>query len=952
MNFIISILASLAAAFLFDKIPPRWKQRGLDRIVGDCFDRARNQWNEAVASRYEYKGEQLRSDLLAFIKGEKPEDPELEELLTNWVAQMKDEPACQGYIMDAKIDSLGERISGISESVISGVTERLQALGIDLDAIDNKLDEIIVLERSNKEDLVKLRGRVESLVSPTQLVCLNDLIDAGAMLPGSEVRADSLKDDSLWVDKACMNAALAGLSEDDNQPFFVIMASEGRGKSILSCQVAYEMIRSDHYTVYITRKSWTWNQVSMELDMLLSDDKPIMIVLENIHSESNGISLILNYARIHKGNGGGKHLFLMNTRHPDMNEGGSEINSLNSDQIIDLDDYQLLRAKSIAGFMADKSGLKIDKLTVNKEALISNIPPNLRVLSKYFQVYNFDHVADIDETSVLHLFTENYGLSEPSGSMHYSVTERNKCLMKLGALNLFDVPLDKEALSDKEIDILISEMFSKKLFYGLGGRFFMPHSTDAMFLCLALCGRDLRKGQALDQTYQKQVEDTVKAYFQVLIDKHKAGDLSEEIFGEISRDFKSFIESTRSSNDFFGLNDYYRDPGIAPDIIRYICPGFVLAAVTNDPGENDAVRAARYAVYQGSIDVIKTNLSQFRFSQLSSLYRVISHYDGYKGDRFAHEVFDDLEENTIREWLLSHDSIWNDRLLTRFKHLPICASALNSVKKIRPGFIKYRNRKLRSLVSNAMSELRMLVGYLDVGNVTIDDVQDRIESLISKVKEDLKTSFRLNDSFPLSYIFQFLGYLDREYSTCFKQQLIDDEVVLNDAQKRLGYFDYSKAEFYYFSHFFNDSYPELRDGIRKYITCYKNPGNIKRMMAWLCFVRNVYLYDTSKIKNKPFAEGTLAFEVEQVVRKEVDLCISKFNYSYSELYFLAGFYNDAYPEIKNRIDDLISVPDKWERIRMGNWIDKVKMSLARKGRKYHFQEGTLEYAVEKALNHQ
>lgn len=300
----------------------------------------------------------------------------------------------------------------------------------------------------------------------------------------------------------------------------------------------------------------------------------------------------------------------------------------------------------------------------------------------------------------------------------------------------------------------------------------MPHSTDAMFLCLALCGRDLRKGQALDQTYQKQVEDTVKAYFQVLIDKHKAGDLSEEIFGEISRDFKSLIWTARFSNDFSGLNDYYRAPGIAPDIIRYICPGFVLAAVTSDPGDDDAVKAARYAVYQGSIDVIKTNLSQFRFSQLSSLHRVISHYDGYKGDRFAHEVFDDLEENTIREWLLSHDSIWKDRLLTRFKHLPNCFSALYSVKVIHPGFIKRSNRKRKpgNLVSNAMSVLRMIVGYLDVGNVTIDDVQDRIESLISEVKEFLKTSFRRDDSFPLSYIFQCLGYIDREYSTCFKQR--------------------------------------------------------------------------------------------------------------------------------------------------------------------------------------
>lgn len=220
------------------------------------------------------------------------------------------------------------------------------------------------------------------------------------------------------------------------------------------------------------------------------------------------------------------------------------------------------------------------------------------------------------------------------------------------------------------------------------------------------------------------------------------------------------------------------------------------------------------------------------------------------------------------------------------------------------------------------------------------------------MKEDLKTSFRLNDSITLSHIFQFLGYIDWKYGTCFKQQLMDDEVVLNDAQKRLGYFDYSMAEFYYFSHFFNDSYPELQEGVKECITCYMKTGNLMRMMAWLCYVRNVYFYDTSKINNEPFEKGSLAFEVEKVVLKEVNRSLATFHYSQSDLYFLAGFYNNAYPDIKKRIDVLINVSAKWKRIKMGNWIDQVKMNLASKGRDFHFREGTLQYAIEKVLNDQ
>ena len=937
MDPVTSFLLSFAASYLANVIPPFW-QPGLDKRIHACFKKALGQWNVDVAAPYEGKEDQLKTDLLEYIKGEKPKNDELEELLANWVAAMKKDPICYSFYNEIKTNALAGQVVEMNESVVSRISERILSLEGKIDSIDEKTGEVLDVAKANNEKAAQIQAGVESIMSaltPTQFVCLNDCIRDSRMLPGGEISASSLTDKSFWPDEERISLVMSGLMRFG---FFVIKGAEGRGKSVLSCQVAQRFIEEKGFTVFISERSWSWDKAYKELDVLLKGSGPKLVVLENIQQAADDISLILDYCKNHRGNDSDRHLFLMNTRLTDENESGSEINSRYCDFVLDLDDYQKIRAEMTAAHLAGNSGLNVDELTVEKNSLRDNLPPNLRVLSKFFQIYSETNVKDVDESGILHLFSVRFGLRK-AGS------EKRECLMKLSAINIFDVPLNKVAISDREYDILQGY---EGLFYEQGGKLFLPHSTDAVYLCKALCDKNLKEGQELNDVYKERVKKTILEYLDALVRKHE--DMDEAERDDISRDFLN-LRSTLYSVGFIDLLTIIREPERAKVIVRTICPRSIVAAMRFSPAASDEEKERRLGIYLDSIDVIRANLLKFSFYSLSYLFWHLKHY-GYERKQMVQDLFVGIDKSLFRDWLLNHGFIRKDQLFKEIKDTPELSNVIDEICSWNPGFFvnSFPHNKFKFLFRRVQGELAGILNDLNSGKVEIKDVSDLIEIIIRDIKDKLRSSPGQSSPNPLSHVLNKLGCIDEKCGTSFKVSFMNDEAVLNDARERLDFSGNTASDYYYFAHYYNDDFPEIRDCFKEIALNAADHSKRRSMKQFVCSIRNVYLWDKNKLYLEPFEDGTLAYDVERILLKEAFTTLAPFDYTMSSFFFIHELYF-AYPDIKERVDELITnVTDNWKRHSMRIWIDNVRNYQESKGVGKDFCEGSLPAAIEKALN--
>ena len=932
-----SLFLSFATSYLANVIPPFWKP-GLEKKIHACFNQALGQWNVDVAALYEGKEEQLKIDLLEYIKGKKPKNDELEELLANWVAAMKNDPICYSFINEIKTQELAGQVVEMSESVVSRISERVLSLEGKIDKVDEKADEVLDVAKANYMKSEQIQAGVESIMSAlnlTQFVCLNDCIRDSRMLPGGEVAASSLTDGSFWPDEDRIFEVMSGLRKFG---FFVIKGAEGRGKSVLSYQVAKRFIEEEGFKVFISERSWNWDTAYKELDALLKGSGKKLVVLENLQQAADDISPILDYCKKHRGDESDRHLFLMNTRLTDENESGSEINSRYCYFALNLDEYQDIRAEMTASHLAGNSGLNIDDLTVEKNSLRDNLPPNLRVLSKFFQIYSETNVKDVNESSILHLFSVRFGLRK-------AVAEQRDFLMKLSAINIFDVPLNKVALSDREYEILQGY---DGLYYEQGGKLFLPHSTDAVYLCKTLCEKNLKKGRELNDVYRERVKKTILKYLDTLIEKH--GDLDETERDDISRDFLNLRESLASAG-FLDLLRILREPEKAKVIVRTICPQSIVQALRFGISASEEENKRRLSIYLDNIDVIRATLFKFNYFSISLLSNHLKHY-GYERSQMVKDLFVGIDQSIFRDWLLSQSFIPKDQLFKTIKDTPELSNVIDEISSWNPGFFtNTRPHNLFKFLFNRIhGELVRILNDLNSGKAKIEDVSDLIEIIIRDIKDKLRSSPGQSSSKPLSYVLNKLDCIDKMCGTSFKASLMNDEAVLNDARERLVFFGNNVSDYYYFAHYYNGDFPEIRNCFKDRVLNAADDSTRRVMKQYLCRVRNIYRWDKDKLYLEPFDEGTLAYDIEKILLKEAYSTLDPFDYSKYSFFFLNELYF-AYPDIKERVDELITnVTDNWKRRSMKGWIDYYRSYQESNGMGKDFYEGSLPAAIEKALN--
>ena len=874
----------------------------------DCLYEALRSWNEDIAAPFYEKSreESLRKDMLAYIRGKEPADGRVRDLMVDWVKAMSEDEVCAAMIHQIKMEDLPGEVRAVS-SVVEQIWQGLQRLEAKLDKVGAGVEDI-----RNK-------------LSLTQFICLNDCIRESRTLPGGEINARSLTDGSFWKDEAHIRTVVEGLEKYHD---FVIKGSEGRGKSIISYQVAQELIEKEGFTVYVTEKSWSWEKAYKEMDDLLKGPRPLLIVLENIHQAAKEVSLILDYFKAHAKDGAGKHRFLANMRLTYENVADSAVNLREPDSLINLDDFQDARSEEITSHLAKEHSLKVERLTVNDISLRSKLPTNLRVLSKYFQAYAENKVENVTEEMILNLFSEHFGLSPLSRKW-------KNCLMKLGAVNVFDVPVHLTAFSDEEEEFLLGYA-GRGLCYRQGDQLFLPHSTDAEYLCKALCGKD-------DPDYVEKVAVAVISYYQTLIAKCRAGKMEESVREEIGRGFAVVTIAAYHSDLYRPLADYYHQIEVAREIVETICPSYVVAALSFKDCSAEE-RGQRLRLYTDNIKTIRGRLS---FGAFGSLYAIMKHYPEYSGDQLVQDLLADLDEQAWQKMFEGFTRVYKDSAYKAVIKNPSSSQAIEKYGHAHPGFFKKYQTPTRyvSLLSKIQGDLEIIARNLTSGQADIEQEQGKIKSLTLTVKDLVASSPGGFHVRPLSYILKHLGGIDQTCGTDFKVPLMNDETFITDIWERLDSsydsFGRSNGDFYYISNYFNDYFPEIRERVKELLVKTDDARIKWSMRYYIGIIRNVYLRDEAKLNKAPFEPGSLAEFIEQLVLEDAAAHIDGFSYSDSDFDYFAAFYNDAYPEIKDRLDFLIANPPG-ERAKksMRTWVRRAQRPLSEEDRRNQFKKAT------------
>ncbi len=908
---IVSLLISVAGSYLASllPLPSFFRKNNRAQHIHDCFNKALRPWNEDIAAPFYEKGreKELRKNLLAYIRGEVPADGRVRDLMADWVKAMSEDEVCAAMIHEIKMEDLPEEVRAVS-SVVEQVWLGLQRLERKVDKVDAGVEAIW-----NK-------------LSLTQFVCLNDCIRESRTLPGGEINARQLTDGSFWRDVEHLRTVVDGLGKYGD---FVIKGSEGRGKSILSYQVAQELIAKQGFTVFVSEKSWTWEKVRKELDDLLEGPGPLLIVLENIQqAAAEEVSLILDYFKDHANGDADRHWFLANMRLTYENVVDSEVNLREPDSLINLDDFQAARAKKITRHLARVHSLKVERLKVNNISLRANLPTNLRVLSKYIQAYVEKKVENVDEGTILSLFSALYGLPRLS-------QRRRECLMKLGAVNIFDVPVHLAAFSEQDQEFLLGYA-GRGLCYLQGRQLFLPHSTDAEFLCKALCGKD-------DPDYVKKVAAAVVTYYRKLVAKCRSGLLEDSEREEIGRGFTMIVIAAYHSDLYHPIADYYHQIAPAKEIIETLSPSHVLPTLVFPEGAEDD-RGERLGLYRDHIPYLRSKLP---YGALSSLYRVLKHYPGYSGDQMVQDLLVDLDEPAWQKLFRGYSFVYKNELYDVLLQTPSCRNAIEEYERAHPGFFKkYKTpRRYISLLSKDQGDLRVIMKDLASGRRNIGQAQDEIASLILNIKDLVASSPGGFQARPLSYILTYLAGIDQTCGTDFKVPLMKDEAFIADVWARLDSredpFGHSNADFHYIVHYFNDYFPEIRERVKELLVKASEPDVKWSMRFYIGIIRNIYKQDKAKLNRDPFDAGSLAEYIEQLVLEDAAAHIDGFCYSYSDFLYFADFHNDAYPEIKERLDFLIAnPPGEREKKSMRTWVRRAQRPLSEEDRRNQFKKAT------------
>ena len=845
------------------------QNRSLEDRINACFDRARKQWkNKATREQYEGKAFSHLNDLKEYLNGNFTGlDSELEELIGRWVVELKMDPICAGFINEFKTDKLLSDL-GSNKETLSKVNKMVDSFGDELSTISAKLDDSISttkdLERHIEEGNRIILQRIdegshfwENWKNDDPLVLINDYFSGKIHrnIPSFTFNGSSLTDKKLWTDEDNEKRIVESLPV---LGMYLVKGAEGRGKSILCLKVAYQFYL-DGYLVFITKKSWDWDAIHEFVEEITYSDVRAVIILEDIHklsTDSNDvISFINDYRKGRKRDGKPNNtLFLINLRPSNEGESKSLINTIPSDYYLNLaSEVQASRARGLTDFLVSVNHLDLDQLRIEEKPLATSIPPNLKVLTAFFDVYTdpYDSSNVATESKVLHLYTRNYGIEKPK---QFQI----KTLGLLGALGSFDAPVDTAFLSEEEV-LLLFAYADQGLCYYVDSKFYMSHSTDARFLCLALSHTE-KEPKSKDSEFVVFVSEAIKRYYLRIVDDERG--LTEEKKKDVAKDFVILvINSLYRKKDFAELYGYFRDINESNRVIR-ICPTFIIPALYSF-GD---VSKGRLRLFLDNLDFLRSHITSISAPTLHILTTLLSKY--YQYNDTISDLFGDPDGLVLTDYLGIQGKGIITCKLSRLKRAIMSLSEKHSrilseyltqnrdeISKKKKRIFQLPQSSFKSKSGVAQHEIYLMKKQINEG-ITIPGLHDQLKQIMEIVKENVSRFPGRESPTNLSKIFHFLGSLDYGlYQDYVQDRVFCGEVLYDVSLDRINT-DY----LYFYSHFFRQG-SSVRDQIIQFLSS-QTPTKRWEMQKWLHRLRS---------NNPSFepSEGSLAYVIERVLNNSL-----------------------------------------------------------------------------------
>ena len=339
-------------------------------------------------------------------------------------------------------------------------------------------------------------------------------------------------------------------------------------------------------------------------------------------------------------------MFLLNMRPALNDEGRLRLNS-KPELCVDLtsSSNQNRRAKLIAESLAAHFKLDYKKLQVNGKPLRLNPQPNLRTLRDFFDYY-VDYsrqgntgVMNVTSTAVITRYFQKYGIQTADKL-------KKRCLLLLGALGYFDAPVDAAYLEEEE-RLFFATNFDKGWFSTSGAKYHIGHSSDAQYLCEALCSADSRGGNQ-SNAFVREITNAIENYFERIVRKEH---LTEEMIVNLRNDFiLPVVLPLRLMPEFKDLYFYFRRVDVAKQIVSRIYPVYCYFAMRVIDGCNDLEeRLGIYLECKGVLQENVNNLNVKLLSRFDLLLKNCYHYLDLKKDLFG-------DVKVLREYLSLHGS--------------------------------------------------------------------------------------------------------------------------------------------------------------------------------------------------------------------------------------------------------------------------------------------------------
>lgn len=675
-----------------------------------------------------------------------------------------------------------------------------------------------------------------------EIICLNDFF-SGKQRYCSEFDfvASDLTNGTFWPDYKREREIYDILNQ---YGVCIIDGGMGRGKTILSVSVAYRRFFRKGYNVFIIRKPRNIGKVLSLIEPLVNSDSKSLIILEDIHTVSYGLSELLTKIelihRVSRDEGESYNpLFLINRRPSIDKKQYNKTQPRWASYCLDLDSHQISRSKAIANYWSLKYGLDYRSLSINGSLLMVNPRPNLRDLSWYFKVFRQpgNTTCSATDEEVMGAFIFNYCIFDANK------LER-KCLYLMCSLGYFDAPVDSTFLTNEECATFV-DFRNRGICYQVNTKFYLNHSTEAETICKAL-SYELLCGRSMEDVFISDVTSNIIEYSNRILSTEV---IPKEVRKDLEADFGTHVlSSLRYMPSFQRLRTHFYQVPIAKSVVHKISTNYLLRAIVLD---DPAQKEERLSIYKENVPWIRESLLDINYVFLIILYKHLKR--DYQYFDLPNDVFGDYDTSVLKEYFTKCAfCIIKDKSKLRNEISNISTTHKHLVEELPNAVVDdYGNSLLTPVVFNARLETSQIVDALREGSMSFDEARQPCEELVKAVKMRLISAPCLDSSQDLSIFLHNVSIIDYD----LHERLVRDEAFLNSVNQRLGNPKKRVDDFYLFDICYSRDY-------RFKVQCEQMIKNStiefqQTMGRWLVRVHN---------SDSEYSKNSLAFAIAEYLR--------------------------------------------------------------------------------------